>query len=214
MKDRIFSVLGGVIGGLLILPLLSVAQDWYQASGAPVTRSALSSSVMRTEFASIESDISDKLPTLTGNGNALVAVNSGGSALTTVSHTSGTFDTDFTDACSTTDTVTWNYRLISDVVVLRADDSTTVNCASDSTAFSTAAGDVPAALRPMETVQISGFQGYNASFLTNACIRIQADGTFLLLRSVSAPCDSNWSASGTKGFLNSSSSAMVVYAIN
>jgi len=57
--------------------------DWYTKTGSPSTGSQGASATMRNEFAAIESDISDKLPTLTGNGSEVVVVNSGGTALET-----------------------------------------------------------------------------------------------------------------------------------
>ena len=58
--------------------------DWYAASGTPSSAATLSSSTMRTEFSSIESGITDKLPTYTGNGGKVIAVNSVGTALEAV----------------------------------------------------------------------------------------------------------------------------------
>ena len=76
---------GAVLGAITVLSISVLAQDWYQASGAPAQRSVLSSAAMRSEFASIETDIADKLPALTGNGGFLIAVNSGGTALEALS---------------------------------------------------------------------------------------------------------------------------------
>lgn len=84
MKRQLPSFLAGLLGAVIAFPLLIVAQDWYQASGVPVQRSALNSADLRTEFASIETAM-DKLPTLTGNGSKLIAVNSGGTALEALS---------------------------------------------------------------------------------------------------------------------------------
>jgi len=70
-----------IFGALFIGPAVIQAQDWYEASGAPAARSLLTSATLRTEFASIETDIADKLPVLTGNGGQIIVVNSGGTAL-------------------------------------------------------------------------------------------------------------------------------------
>lgn len=78
MKGKALALLLGIAVGL---PLYTLAEDWYVASGKPAARSALSSADMRAEFAAIESDIADKLPALTGNGGKLIRVNSGGTAL-------------------------------------------------------------------------------------------------------------------------------------
>lgn len=74
--------IGLIVGFLAGIPCMLIAQDWYVASGKPVQGSALSSADLRSEFALIETGISAKLPTLTGNAGRVVAVNSGGTALT------------------------------------------------------------------------------------------------------------------------------------
>lgn len=56
--------------------------DWFVASSVPAQGASLVSSTIRVEFASIQTDIADKLPTLTGNGDEVVVINSGGTALT------------------------------------------------------------------------------------------------------------------------------------
>lgn len=61
----------------------ATANDFYNATGAPAAGSALSSSTMRAEFASIE-DGFDLLPDLTGSGSEFVTVNAGETALETV----------------------------------------------------------------------------------------------------------------------------------
>lgn len=68
--------------GVMLTMTAAVAQDWYEATGKPVARSLLNSADLRTEFASIQSDIADQMPALTGNGDKVVVVNSGGTALT------------------------------------------------------------------------------------------------------------------------------------
>lgn len=60
--------------------------DWYTKTGAPSTGAQGSSATMRNEFAAIESSISSKLPTLTGNGTKIIAVNSGGTALEAINN--------------------------------------------------------------------------------------------------------------------------------
>ena len=59
-----------------------MSNDFYNVSGAPVTGSQGASAVMRAEFAALEAGF-DKLPTLTGNANEVVVVNSGATGLTT-----------------------------------------------------------------------------------------------------------------------------------
>lgn len=78
MKNKLL----GFLLGLAMVGSFAIAQDWYEATGVPVARSLLNSADLRTEFAAIETDIAAKLPALTGNGNKVVVVNSGGTALT------------------------------------------------------------------------------------------------------------------------------------
>lgn len=57
-----------------------MANDFYNASGAPATSANLTSATMRAEFTSID-DAFDKLPTMTANGDGCIFVNSAGTAL-------------------------------------------------------------------------------------------------------------------------------------
>lgn len=82
ITERFFWLLVGAVIGF---PYIVIGQDWFEASGVPAQRSQLSSADLRAEFAAIENDIAAKLPALTGNGNKIVAVNSGGTALTVLS---------------------------------------------------------------------------------------------------------------------------------
>lgn len=57
-----------------------MANDFYNASGAPATSANLTSATMRSEFTAID-DAFDKLPTMTANGDGCIFVNSAGTAL-------------------------------------------------------------------------------------------------------------------------------------
>ncbi|MBI5270709.1 MAG: hypothetical protein HY856_13640 [Burkholderiales bacterium] len=57
-----------------------MANEFFTATGAPSTRSAGSSAVIRAEFAALQ-EAFDKLPTMTGNASKLVRVNASGNAL-------------------------------------------------------------------------------------------------------------------------------------
>lgn len=57
-----------------------MANDFYNASGAPATSANLTSATMRAEFTAID-DAFDKLPTMTANGDGCIFVNSAGTAL-------------------------------------------------------------------------------------------------------------------------------------
>lgn len=58
-----------------------MSNNYYNHGNAPATGSNLSSATIRAEFDSIAAGL-DKLPTVTSNGNKIVKVNSGGTALT------------------------------------------------------------------------------------------------------------------------------------
>lgn len=80
---RLLSVLAGILIGITASV---TANDFFTASGVPSTGAALVSSTIRTEFANIGAGF-DKMPTLTGNGNKVVTVNAGGTALTATAAT-------------------------------------------------------------------------------------------------------------------------------
>lgn len=63
-----------------------MANDFFTKSGSPVTGAALQSAPIRTEIANIEAGF-DKMPTLTGNGGEIIAVNSGATALEAITTT-------------------------------------------------------------------------------------------------------------------------------
>lgn len=63
-----------------------MSNPYYSPSGSPSTGAQALSSTMRSEFALIQAGF-DLLPTLSGNGSKIVAVNSGGTALTVVAST-------------------------------------------------------------------------------------------------------------------------------
>jgi hypothetical protein len=54
--------------------------DFYSDSGVPATNAIASSSTIRAEFALIEAGF-DKMPTLSGNGGKVIAINAGATAL-------------------------------------------------------------------------------------------------------------------------------------
>ena len=63
--------------------------DYYNKSSNPANGAFGSSSIIRSEFAAIESGISAKLPPITSNGGKIVAVNAGETALEPI-NTTGT----------------------------------------------------------------------------------------------------------------------------
>ncbi|MEE8307466.1 MAG: hypothetical protein V3R81_09385 [Gammaproteobacteria bacterium] len=81
---RMFNKLLAIALGASVFLSANALADWFTASGIPVQRSAISSAEFRTEFSNIETLISDKLPAYTGNGDKIVVVNAGGTALTSI----------------------------------------------------------------------------------------------------------------------------------
>lgn len=77
-------VLYALFGALLAIPFSLFSNDYYTHSGWPAAGSAASSASARSEMALIE-DGFDLLPTLTGNGSKLVAVNSDATRLEAIS---------------------------------------------------------------------------------------------------------------------------------
>ena len=75
MRKMLYAIIALALGVNVVL-----ANDFFTASGVPSTGAALVSSTIRTEFANIGAGF-DKMPTLTGNGNKVVTVNAGGTAL-------------------------------------------------------------------------------------------------------------------------------------
>lgn len=63
-----------------------MSNSYYNATGAPSTRSSALSATMRAEFAAIAAGL-DLLPTLTANGGKIIAVNAGATALEPVTTT-------------------------------------------------------------------------------------------------------------------------------
>lgn len=57
-----------------------MANDFYNASGTPATSAQLTSATVRAEFTAID-DAFDKMPTISGNGDGCIFVNSAGTAL-------------------------------------------------------------------------------------------------------------------------------------
>ena len=138
------------------------------------------------------------------------------SASAGVSQTPGTWDPAFTDACATTPAAqTVAYVLTGSQVTLTWSQSFT--CASDSANFSTAAGDVPAAIRPTRNVFLTGTRVVDNG-LNDAgpgCIKIATDGTMSISRSVTSPCGTAaWTATGTKGYTGAASANSWSYTLN
>ena len=87
----------------------------------------------------------------------------------------GTGTLTYTDACTTDATQAFSYTLFSDVVTLFL--GVMANCTADSTNFLTAAGALPAAIRPSATLLIPSVEGTNNGSAIGICYVLLADGT-------------------------------------
>lgn len=133
-----------------------------------------------------------------------------------VTQTVSSWDPAFSDACTTTPAnQTVFYVLTGSQVTITWPQ--TFTCTSDSANFSTAAGDVPAAIRPAHNVFLTGPRVVDAGAndAGQGCIKIATDGTMSLSRTVTSPCGTaTWTATGTKGFTGQASANSWSYTLN
>ena len=137
-----------------------------------------------------------------------------------LSQSEDTFEVTWEDACSSTETQTWEYNLTGDVVVLKMVDA--VSCTGDSTFFRDSGTDLPSAIRPAQTVNIMGISTGNNGSNAQACLRLYATGQVALLNASSTSAHEcvglgtgGWTASGTRAIYNEANSGqtMFVYTI-
>lgn len=140
----------------------------------------------------------------TASTNTISCGTSGGGG----SSTSGTFTATFTDACTTSPTVDFQWYKNGNLVSLRTTASSGFNCTSDSTSFSTAAGDLPSTIRPTAIASGGLFLNINQLAVTdngtafNGCVFLLDDGTIQIRKiatTTGASCG-GWTNSGTKGW--------------
>ena len=79
--------------------------DWYNHTTFPAFGTLGSSASMRTELDAIETAF-NKLPTITGNGSKVLAVNSAGTAVEALTTTGTGMDTNTTTTTTTYNTTT------------------------------------------------------------------------------------------------------------
>lgn len=135
----------------------------------------------------------------TAGSNTISCGTSGGG----VAQTTSTFTVTWPTACTTTPSQGWAYTKTGNTITLRLVDN--VSCTSDSASFVSAAGDVPAAIRPANTVILLGalVTDNGVGQLAPACIQITSAGTMTVRRSVTSLCDNaGFTATGTKELNN------------
>lgn len=112
----------------------------------------------------------------------------------------GTFESDWTNACTTTPTATIDYYKIGDIVTVIFEDA--ISCTSDSVDFNTGASELPTEITPARNnrVPISNLTDNGTGI--NGCIEFRSSGQIRLLNDVSNVCTvSGWTNSGTKGII-------------
>lgn len=151
-----------------------------------------------------------------GTCNATTALTGDGSCQAFSPEVSGTFTATYSTGFTTSPTQTFSYTKTGSLVVLRA--TATVTGTSNAVTFTTAAGDLPAAIRPVNnTLAFPGFTAVNNGAATTACLTLLTDGTIRYsVRSVTdTQCGGAWTGSGTKTIsaANSSFLSNVVYSV-
>jgi hypothetical protein len=132
------------------------------------------------------------------------------------SQSTGNFTASFTDACSTTPTQVINYVLTGSSVTLRITQNIGA-CTSDSTSFSTAAGDLPVSLRPAAAVTFQGFLCQDQGSNISCGLRLATDGTISYCVSgtgVNTCAATNWTGSANKAQTVTNAQSTVTYALN
>lgn len=133
----------------------------------------------------------------TASTNAFSCGTSGSGAGST-----GSFTLTWTTACTTSPTTLVEYTLDSTgtVVTWLVNSMSATSCTSDSTAFATDAGDVPANLRPTSAdITTIGVRTMDNSALdaTMGCITVTTDGTAIVRRPTNG-CLGGWTNTGNK----------------
>lgn len=132
-------------------------------------------------------------------GDGTWAAPSGG-----VTQTVSSFTATFDNACTTSPTLTVAYTLTGNEVTLNIPALT--NCTSDSSSYSSNAGDMPVSIRPVSSPKIIGLSaGTDNGSSMGACVGVTSGGSLFFRPSLSTGCPggSAWTASGTKnGNLN------------
>lgn len=142
--------------------------------------------------------------TVSSGTTAMIGTTTGGaSGGISMTPSNGTFSAVFDNACTVDQTLTMDYQVIGNLVILHAASRSPASCTSDTGIFSTSGTPVPAAIRPANNSHfvVTGFgnnfqdNGTNVSFV---CLQIGSSGGMTLLKD---PCNSagSWTGSGTKG---------------
>lgn len=165
--------------------------------------SAVTSVAVPAPFIADPGGGSDELTVSSGTTAMIGTTTGGASGGISMTPSNGTFSAVFDNACTVDQTLTMDYQVIGNLVILHAASRSPASCTSDTGIFSTSGTPVPAAIRPANNSHfvVTGFgnnfqdNGTNVSFV---CLQIGSSGGMTLLKD---PCNSagSWTGSGTKG---------------
>lgn len=117
---------------------------------------------------------------------------------------SGSFVASFTNACTTTPTITFDWTRSGNIAAVKAVAFSGMSCTSDSTQFSTTGTPVPTTIRPSVVSAISPLMagdGTNNGDPTDICMEIGTDGNVYIDRPTTAGSACTligWTSSGDK----------------
>ncbi len=149
----------------------------------------------------------------TGNTAAFTSATVGGSAVCrldgvncpagSVTETSGTFTATFTNACTTSPTVSFDWVKVGSVVTIWGVAESGFTCTGDSVSFETAAGDAPATIRPaVDKFLLLASNAVDSGSNVGVCLQMVSDGTVRFnVYTVTGGCaggSASWTASGNR----------------
>lgn len=117
---------------------------------------------------------------LTSNGTGAAPTwQAGGGAFST-----GSWSTSLATGCTVAQNQDWTYSQLGSGTgsVVTISTNSTPACTSNSGAFSSAAGSVPAAIRPSATINFTGINGTDNGASAGICLQLLSDGTLAYLR--------------------------------
>ena len=140
------------------------------------------------------------------SGQVLTSAGSGGpptwaTVSAGVTQTTGTFNVNWSGACTTTPVQPWVYTKTGNVVSIRA--SAGFQCTSDIVGFISDA-DMPADIRPANATVVYGVLTRDNGTLSSlaGCLNLAASGTMQVSQSTTSVCNGgNFTAFGTKGMM-------------
>ena len=112
----------------------------------------------------------------------------------------GTFEADFTNACTVTATATVDWYKIGGIATIIFEDA--ISCTSDSVDFNTGSSELPAAITPVRNIRVPISNITDNGTGQNGCIEFRSSGQIRILLNSGGVCSVGaFTNSGTKGIL-------------